>query len=485
MPVYRYTALRQAVDGSAADAPSGEATIAHQPRRSGGGRVTKGTLAADSDQHLRAALRGMGLQPLSIRPLRHSPTARRERVRAPAGVDQHADASDQAPSPLDAVNARDERPRRRAALEDTLAALARRRRSGALVECYESLAALLASGAPLASSLDLLGPRDRTGEAPSSLYTTLRHALTLRTAERRLELVCLALSERVRSGASLADAMADHLDWFGSVDRALVASCERSGHAEKALSDLADLHARGEDLRGRLAGALAYPALLLVFGLGVVVFLTKTTLPQLAGVLADAGARPPAATSILLTIGGLLSNHWPLAVLALLGCVAGLTYLARSDRFARARLSVPLLGKAALRGQTSAAALLLSRLLDAGVPLAEAITLVAPSVPNAALRNEFLALRDALVAGKSLSERASSGGLIEPVFCRVLEVAEESGEMADALRTIGARQRESARRLIDKLAATLEPVVILLLACGIGFVVYASIAPMLRVAQTL
>jgi type II secretory pathway component PulF len=471
MPIYRYTAMPTARESSATG---------------GSAVVTKGTLAADSDQHLRAALRGMGLQPLSIRPLKHGPSSRTRRAttRSNASAPSTNDPDEQA----EASSADPAQSSRRFALAASLASIARKRRAGALVEFYESLATLLASGAPLASSLDLLGPRSgaqTNGGGRSAVFGQIRSALTSRTPERRLETVCLSLAERVRSGAALAEALAEHPRWFGPVDRALVASCERSGHAEKALADLADLHARGEDLRGRLAGALAYPALLLVFGLGVVVFLTTTTLPQLAGVLEDGGAELPRATSVLLAFGGMLTTHWPLTVVMLLGLFAGISYLARSPRLARARLFVPLLGKAALRGQTSSAALLLARLLDAGVPLSESLELVAPSVPNHALRGELLALRDALVSGGSLSARASSGGLIEPVFCRVLEVAEESGEMAAALRAIGLRQRESAKRLIDRLAATLEPAVILMLACGIGFVVYASIAPMLRVAQTL
>ena len=67
----------------------------------------------------------------------------------------------------------------------------------------------------------------------------------------------------------------------------------------------------------------------------------------------------------------------------------------------------------------------------------------------------------------------------------MLEVGEESGELSGSLEIIGARYRESARRLIDRLAATLEPVVILLLAAAVGFVVYGAIAPMLRLTQTL
>ena len=483
MPVYRYTAAPTPGPGPGSGLGSRSGADATP-------RITRGQLAADSEQPLRAALRSMGLQPLTIRPRKpqkpRNPRPRNPRLQSawrlranPAVSAQAENSGCGAPSVVSSGDGLSS-----AGRFAFVESLLRRRHAATLVEFYESLATLLSSGAPLAGSLDLLGTsvrRDRGLSGLSALLARLRGS----AAERAIATACLSLAERVRGGASLAEAMAEQPSWFGPVDCALVSSCERSGHAERALADLADLHARGEDLRGKLAGALAYPALLLIFGLGVVVFLTTTTLPQLAGVLADAGAALPPATAALLALGELLTTRWPLALLLVIAVIAGAGYLARSDRFARARLAMPLLGRASLRGQTSSAAILLARLLDAGVPLAEAIELVAPSVPNSALRGEFLALRESLLAGRSLSERAASGGLIEPVFCRVLEVAEESGEMASALRTIGNRQRESARRLIDRLAGILEPVVILMLACGIGFVVYAAIAPMLRVAQSL
>ena len=120
-----------------------------------------------------------------------------------------------------------------------------------------------------------------------------------------------------------------------------------------------------------------------------------------------------------------------------------------------------------------------------GVPLTSALGLVDASVPNPALRSALAAFRRGLEAGKDAGSLASATEVFEPVFCRVLEVGQASGELAPALETIGNRYRQSAARLTDRLAAALEPTVILALAAMVGFVVYAAITPMLRLSQTI
>lgn len=391
-----------------------------------GGGTKKGELAADSAQQVRLALRRMNLLPLRV-------------IEAP----QQADA-------------------RFAFAERLIGVALRKRRRAALVELYESIAALLASGTALAPALELLAG-----------------------GRTRLASLCRGLAEQVKGGASLSTAMSWREEWFSVVDTALVRSAEESGETEAALLDLAEHHSRAEEFSGKLAGALAYPALLFVFGLGVVVFLTTTTLPQLATVIEDAGRSLPRSTSALLTIGDFITNRWALAIFIVVMLAVGLGWILRTPRLARLRLRLPLVGRLMLQSQTADASLLLSRLLRGGVPLTEALGLVTPTIRNSALADALLALRNDIKEGRSVATSLTASQLFDPVFCRVLEIGEASGELAESLSAVGRRHRAQARRSLDRLAAALEPTVILILAAMIGFVVYAAITPMLRLAQTL
>jgi len=275
------------------------------------------------------------------------------------------------------------------------------------------------------------------------------------------------------------------VDRFRDVENDRIARQVHIAAQEHVQRRLAQRHARSEDLRGKLGTALAYPVLLLVFGLGVVVFLTTNTLPQLTGVLVDSGVEVPGLTRVMMAIGNALSAH-PVAIagVAILGAIAFFR-IVRSDRLAGARLRTPLVGRVLVRSQLAGASELLARLLDGGLTLSESLALVAPTVPNSRIRGVFIAMDKDLREGRTLSSSLSAASFIEPTYRRVLSVGEETGELPRTLRAIGERYRASSVRLIDRLAAVLEPVVILVLATLVGLVVFAAVLPMLKLTEAL
>jgi len=395
------------------------------------GSIQRGELAADSAYHVRVTLRKRGLQPVRVRE-----SAQRRSSRSGA--------------------------RRRAVIER----LFRNRRRSLLAELYENLAALVATGTPLVSALELLANTPgRDGQRTATL--------------------CRGIAEEVRQGSSLERALRERPEWFSAIDASLIRSAEQGGELDAALADLGSLHSRTDQLRSKLAMALAYPALLLVFGAGVVAFLTTNTLPQIAGVLSDAGAEHPGATRALLWAGTGLREHWILTLVGGAALGGSFTWLSLSDATARVRLRTPLVGMIIRRSQTGAMSLLLARLLRGGVALSEALDLVRPTLANAALRDALHELRKQIETGAETSDALRESGCFDPVFVRVVEVGQASGELPSALETIGARLEVSATRLTDRLAACAEPAAILVLAAAIGFVVYASLVPMLQLTQAL
>jgi len=187
----------------------------------------------------------------------------------------------------------------------------------------------------------------------------------------------------------------------------------------------------------------------------------------------------------MMAIGNALSAH-PVAIagVAILGAIAFFR-IVRSDRLAGARLRTPLVGRVLVRSQLAGASELLARLLDGGLTLSESLALVAPTVPNSRIRGVFIAMDKDLREGRTLSSSLSAASFIEPTYRRVLSVGEETGELPRTLRAIGERYRASSVRLIDRLAAVLEPVVILVLATLVGLVVFAAVLPMLKLTEAL
>jgi type II secretory pathway component PulF len=397
------------------------------------GKRKTGELAADSAYQVRVSLRRMGLQAQAVKPIKA----------------RHADREANSFS----------------ALQERF--LRSRRRQG-LIEFYENLMTLLGSGSAVVPALETLAISAKKARSTAAMGTMCRH-----------------LAEQVRAGSTLADAMAKQTDWFSPIDVALVRSGQQSGHLEQSLSDLAAMHNQSDTLRHRLIGVMTYPVILMTIGVAVVIFLSAVPIPQLAAALQDSGQALPLPTRIVLALGLAFREFW-WALIFLVPAALALFYVVfRSRAAALFRLRLPVLGPLIAKVQLSSFCGILERLLVGGISLTEAVQLATPTISNSALRDVFKAVPRQLADGKNLAEPLRQSGLFDPVFVRVMEIGVESGELPFMIGTIGRRYAEISKRLIDRFATVLEPLIIVALAAMLGFVVFAAILPMLQLTQTL
>ena len=207
------------------------AVFAYKAIEAATGKRKTGELAADSAYQVRLSLRRMGLQAQTVKAVK-------------------ARSGDREGGSLEAIQQRFQRSRRRQPL----------------IEFYENLMTLIASGSAVVPSLETLAVSARKARSTAAMGT-----------------MCRQLAEQVRGGANLADAMSKQTDWFSLIDVALVRSGQQSGHLEQSLSDLASLHGQSDTLRHRLVGVMTYPVILMTVGIAVVIFLSAVPIPQLAG----------------------------------------------------------------------------------------------------------------------------------------------------------------------------------------------------------
>jgi type II secretory pathway component PulF len=393
------------------------------------GEIRTGELSGETAADVRAALRRARLQVLDLRPLRpkHLP--------ALTWIDRHL------------------RARRREVKSDL----------------FDSLSTMLDSGLPLTESLDALIESSRG--RPRSMLVQVR--------------------EGVRSGRELAEAMADHASWFDPVELALVRAGQHAGDLAGVLRTLADRHARSGELSQKLIGALAYPALVACVGIGVVVFLSTKTLPDLVQILDGAGVQTPRLTAIVMSVGQTLASIgiWLLlgAVILIVALLSIAPALARRGyRLPRwTRRCIPLVARRLAVARLSSG---LSDLLRAGVPAVESLRVLSPTIGGLGagdLRAELLRAADRLERGEEFATALDDPLWFDAEFRRLLAVGENAGELEGMLTRIGERYERRSRVLIDRLASLLEPAVILSLAVVIGIVVIAAVLPLLRLQEVL
>jgi general secretion pathway protein F len=336
----------------------------------------------------------------------------------------------------------------------TLASLRSPRADVARVVRY--LAALVSAGFPLDRAL---GTAERVAGHPA-----VRAALH-------------GVRARVRAGAVLADALAEHPRVFPEVAAGVVRAGERGGTLASALTGLADQLEREAALRARVLSALLYPAIMLAAGTAAVAVLLLAVLPRLVSLLADAGAAVPRSTTLLLAAGDWAARWWPACVGAV--AVAAVGYSAyrrtRSGRLVvdRLWLGVPLVGGVRRLHAAVRFGRALSALLESGLPVLPALSVAADAVGDAAVAAEVRSAREQVRAGGRLGAALGRRRVFPFLFLQMTDVGEESGRLAEMLGRAANTMEQELERTLDRMVRLVEPALILLLGGAVGFVALA------------
>jgi len=300
------------------------------------------------------------------------------------------------------------------------------------------------------------------------------------------EKAILAATHRaLQAGSPLARALPEQA--FPAHVRGTVAAGEQSGRLALLLARLADMLEAQVALRSKLMAALAYPALLLLVALGVIVAMLVFVVPGIAEQLSGSGQPLPAITRAVLGASSFL-QAWGLPILLMLAALLLLLLLAlrapsRRARFDAALLGLPGLGPWLASVEAVRWSRLLGTMAGAGLPLAEALELTAPTLGNAAWREGTVAMAARVRSGASLS---SGLGLLPgapPLLVSLARSGEASGRLAplvEGAATTLDQQLADRSRAVLSLA---EPVIIVAMGAVVGLIIVAVLLPILQLNQ--
>lgn len=330
------------------------------------------------------------------------------------------------------------------------------------------LGALLGAGVQLVDALGVLG--NQSG----------------RPAMRRM---LSQVRERVREGTSLADALAAHPEIFSDLYVGMVRAGEAAGALETVLDRLADYSERQAEFVSRVRGALTYPVIMLCVGLAIMLFLVTYVVPQVATLFQQSHAALPLMTVILIGFAGFLIRFWLLLLGALIALVAGLMWALSTPRgrriYDRAVLKVPYLGQTIVRVICARFARTLSTMLASGVQLMPALASVKRVVTNGLLADAVEESRTSIREGHGMSDTLSRSGVFPPLLIEMIRVGERTGELEQMLeRVADAYEREVASSL-SQMTTLLEPVMTLVMAALIVFMMLAVLLPIFQLNQLM
>jgi len=339
-------------------------------------------------------------------------------------------------------------------------------RLGDVANATRQFATLLSSGLPLMDSMTVLVEQEEN--------IGLRGALS-------------SVRDRVREGASLADALKENPKAFSPLYVNMVSAGEASGTLDITLDRLADFLDEQVRFRGRLSAALAYPAFMTIIGISMLFFIFTFVMPRIVGMFADMKQQLPFITLVLLGVVRFLSSFWWAILLAIGGAAYYLRkYLktqAGREAFDARVLTLPVFGTLIRMIAVARFTRTFGTLLQSGVPTLAALDIVKNVIGNTVLANAVQKARENVREGESIADPLRRSGLFPPVVVQMVAVGEKSGELEKMLLKISDSFERTVDTRITGLMALLEPIIILVMGVVIGFIVIAIMLPMLEMSS--
>jgi type IV pilus assembly protein PilC len=294
---------------------------------------------------------------------------------------------------------------------------------------------------------------------------------------------------KITGGGSLFEALSMHPKVFSQLYCFMVQAGEAGGILDDILVRLADYQEASERLKRKIKGAMTYPVIILIVAAAVVSILLVFVVPIFAGMFEQNGAELPMPTVVVMQISEFLqANILYMLGAMLLGFIAFKKYrgtkkgLYNTDKIL---LKLPAFGNLAKKSAISRFSQTLGTLLDAGVPIIDALQVTAKTSGNMVLELGIGKVIESISGGQNISDPLAETGIFPPMVIQMIGVGEKTGDLPTMLEKIAGFYKEEVDAAVDNLTAMIEPLIIVFLGVVIGGIMVAMYMPMFGLADTV
>ncbi len=307
-------------------------------------------------------------------------------------------------------------------------------------------------------------------------------ALERQTRPGAWRLVIGNLRARVEEGASLSSAMESHADYFDPVYRSLIAAGESTGQLLEMFDRLATLKQKQSRVRNAVLGALIYPLMLTTVGTVIFTMLLVFVIPRFSGLFETLNVPLPATTAALVGASDVFRRFWWLILLLMAAMIGSAVAYLRTPRGRLFRdtlvLKVPYIGRVIRSFATARIVSLLGVLMQAHIPVLEALRLVRQSAGNVHYERIVSGAEDHVSRGEPMSAAFANASLISPSVHEALRSGEQSGEIDRLLLNIASFLDEENEVIIRSLTSIIEPVILILMGLLVGLISVSLFLPL-------
>lgn len=293
--------------------------------------------------------------------------------------------------------------------------------------------------------------------------------------------VIQSIQKDVLSGSTFSKALQKYPQYFPNLYIALVKSGEASGKMSDILLKLADNLEKQREFEGKIKGALTYPVVVLIGMVSIMFIMITFVIPKLLNLYRDFNIELPLSTQILIVVSSFLAQFWPFVILGafIISNIVRRYIKTPSGKLLldTVLLRLPVFGKIISISSLVDATRTLSILIGSGVSILETLMIIVETTGNAVYRNAFKHIVKEVERGVSLGDAFNNEDIFPPILVQMVTVGEQTGNLDDTMMRI-SRYFDLESEVSIKTATTLiEPLILVLLGIGVGFLVISVITP--------
>jgi type IV pilus assembly protein PilC len=294
----------------------------------------------------------------------------------------------------------------------------------------------------------------------------------------------------IEGGSSLYEAMSKHPVQFDELYRNLVKAGEGAGVLETVLDTVATYKENIEALKGKIKKALFYPAMVIAVAIIVSAILLVFVVPQFEDVFKGFGAELPAFTQLIVSASRFMVAYWWLILFTSIGCVVAFLYsYKRSLRLQhlidRLTLKVPVIGQIMHNSSIARFSRTTAVTFKAGVPLVEALGIVAGATGNAVYEDAVLRMRDDVSVGYPVNMAMKQVNLFPHMVIQMTAIGEEAGALDAMLFKVAEYYEQEVNNAVDALSSLLEPLIMVFIGTIVGGMVIGMYLPIFKLASVV
>lgn len=308
------------------------------------------------------------------------------------------------------------------------------------------------------------------------------HILEEQVQSKKLKRATAQIANDIEGGLSLSNALSKHPSIFSPLYINMVKAGEIGGILDETLEKMADEIESEHELVASIRGAMAYPLVILTALVGVVVYLLVSIIPQIGAVFTELGSELPVSTRFLIFISDSVISYGLLIAIVTIGLIFGIRFVVKKNQKVRyywhyGLMKTPVFGKLIKKINITRFTRTLGSLLTSGVAILEAIDVSANILKNEVFKKEIKEAATKVKDGSSLAEPLKKSKVFPVMVSSMIAVGEETGTLDHILGKLTSFYQKEVDHTVKNLSSLLEPIMMIIIGIGAGFVVISVITP--------